>query len=85
MKILLLHDCLIPVKGEPEPRTVRAGERVSVLHYSGVKLMRRFRAKWIEAEEGDPIWPAGRPPEMWCLPKQAEPVVDKMVRGAMNK
>jgi hypothetical protein len=90
MKLLLLRDWLGPVIGDAGLCTHRAGEIVSVKHWPGAQLLRRYGAKWVSAEEGDPPWPPhGRPPEAFCATeqqiRQASPVMDTMIRRSMNK
>ncbi len=78
MQIVLMQDLMIPTKdGTCSPH--KSGERISVYHVTGVKVINRRQAKWICGENGDPSWTP--------IPqfRAAIPQHDKMIRTAVNK
>jgi hypothetical protein len=72
MKLLLVRDYM----------KHKRGETISLLHWTGSKLLRAHSALWVEAEPGDPVWPNGGPPQVF---RAARPDVDKMVHASINK
>ena len=89
MKILLVRDWFGPANGDIEARHHKAGQVLSVLHWPASILLRRHGAKWLEQENGDPVWPDGVVPEPFrasAEQRAALPQVDKMMhRATINR